>query len=56
VTDCAFCRIIARESLADMEYEADAVLAFRDIYPKGKISSTATPKINSIDSLILPSS
>ena len=37
MTDCVFCRIIARETPADVEYEDDAVFAFKDIYPKAPI-------------------
>jgi histidine triad (HIT) family protein len=42
--DCVFCRIIARESPADIEYEDDAVLAFKDIYPKAPIHLLIVPK------------
>src|SRR2546422_1109606 len=34
MSDCLFCRVVARKSPADIEYEDDAVLAFKDIYPK----------------------
>src|SRR3990170_3242845 len=44
VKDCAFCRIVARESPADIEYEDDAVLAFRDIYPKAPVHVLIVPK------------
>jgi histidine triad (HIT) family protein len=44
VTDCVFCRIIARETPADVEYEDDAVLAFKDIYPKAPIHLLIVPK------------
>ena len=44
MTGCVFCRIIARESQADVEYEDDAVLAFRDIYPKAPIHLLIVPK------------
>src|SRR2546426_7627254 len=39
-----FCRIIARETPADVEYEDDAVLAFRDIYPRAPIHLLIVPK------------
>ena len=42
--DCVFCRIVARESKADIEYEDDAVLAFKDIYPKAPIHLLIVPK------------
>ena len=44
MTDCVFCRIIARESAADIEYEDDAVLAFKDIYPKAPVHVLIVPK------------
>jgi histidine triad (HIT) family protein len=44
VTDCVFCRIVARQSQADIEYEDDAVLAFKDIYPKAPIHLLIVPK------------
>ena len=42
--DCVFCRIVARESPADVEYEDDAVVAFRDIYPKAPVHLLIGPK------------
>jgi histidine triad (HIT) family protein len=44
VPDCVFCRIVARESAADIEYEDDAILAFRDIYPKAPVHVLIVPK------------
>ncbi len=44
MTDCLFCRIIARENPADVEYEDDAVLAFKDIYPKAPVHILIVPK------------
>jgi len=44
VKDCVFCRIVARETPADIEYEDDAVLAFKDIYPKAPIHLLIVPK------------
>lgn len=41
---CVFCRIVARESPAEIEYEDDAVLAFRDIYPKAPVHLLIIPK------------
>jgi histidine triad (HIT) family protein len=53
VTDCVFCRIVARESAADIEYEDDLVLAFRDIYPKAPVHVLIVPKqhVESIQSM-----
>jgi histidine triad (HIT) family protein len=44
VTDCIFCRIVARQNPADIEYEDDAVLAFKDIYPKAPVHVLIVPK------------
>jgi histidine triad (HIT) family protein len=44
VTDCVFCRIVAGESVAEIEYEDDLVLAFRDIYPKAPVHVLIVPK------------
>ena len=41
---CLFCRIVARDAPADIEYENDAVLAFRDIYPKAPVHVLIIPK------------
>lgn len=42
--DCLFCRIVARTTPADIEYEDDAVLAFLDIYPKAPVHVLIVPK------------
>jgi len=44
VSDCLFCRIIARQSPADITYEDDAVVAFKDIYPKAPVHILIVPK------------
>jgi histidine triad (HIT) family protein len=44
VSDCIFCRIVARQTPADIEYEDDAVLAFRDLYPKAPVHILIVPK------------
>ncbi len=44
MTDCLFCRIVARQSAADIEYEDDDVLAFKDIYPKAPVHVLIVPK------------
>lgn len=41
---CAFCRIVAKESPAEIEYEDDEVMAFRDLYPKAPIHLLIIPK------------
>jgi len=47
---CVFCRIAARESPADIEYEDDDILAFKDLYPKAPIHLLIIPKRH-IDSI-----
>ena len=42
--DCVFCRIVARQTPADIEYEDDEVIAFKDIYPKAPIHILIIPK------------
>ena len=42
--ECLFCRIVARRSEAEIEYEDDHVLAFKDIYPKASIHVLVVPK------------
>jgi histidine triad (HIT) family protein len=44
VSDCAFCRIVARQSPAEIVYEDDEVLAFKDIYPKAPVHVLIVPR------------
>jgi histidine triad (HIT) family protein len=44
VGECLFCRIIARESPSDIEYEDEDVIAFNDIYPKAPVHLLIVPK------------
>jgi histidine triad (HIT) family protein len=44
VSECIFCRIVARQTPADIEYEDDAVLAFKDLYPKAPVHILIVPK------------
>jgi histidine triad (HIT) family protein len=41
---CVFCRVVARESPADIVYEDDEVLAFKDLYPKAPVHLLIVPK------------
>ena len=41
---CVFCRVVARESPADIVYEDDEVLAFKDLYPKAPVHCLIIPK------------
>ena len=42
--DCVFCRIVARESPAEIEFEDEEVLAFKDLYPKAPVHLLIIPK------------
>ena len=42
--DCVFCKIVARKSLAEIDYEDDEVLAFKDLYPKAPVHLLIIPK------------
>ena len=44
MTDCLFCRIVAHQSPADIVYEDDTVVAFRDIYPKAPVHLLIVPR------------
>jgi histidine triad (HIT) family protein len=44
VATCLFCQIVARQAHADIEYEDEHVLAFRDIYPKAPVHLLVIPK------------
>ncbi len=42
--DCLFCKIIKKEIPADVVYEDEEVLAFRDIHPAAPIHVLVIPK------------
>jgi histidine triad (HIT) family protein len=44
VTDCLFCRIVAGDIPADVVYETDVTLAFRDVAPKAPVHVLVVPK------------
>jgi histidine triad (HIT) family protein len=44
VDNCLFCRIIARQTPSDIVYEDDAVVAFKDIYPKAPVHLLIVPR------------
>jgi histidine triad (HIT) family protein len=44
MTSCLFCRIVNRESPADIEYEDPDIVAFKDIYPKAPIHLLIVPR------------
>jgi histidine triad (HIT) family protein len=44
MSDCLFCRIVAGEAVADIEYADDEVVAFKDIYPRAPVHLLIVPK------------
>ena len=44
MNDCLFCSIVARQSPSDIVYEDDAVVAFKDIYPKAPVHLLIVPR------------
>jgi histidine triad (HIT) family protein len=44
VNDCLFCRIVTHQSPSDIVYEDDAVVAFKDIYPKAPVHLLIVPR------------
>jgi len=49
--DCLFCKFIKKELPADIVYEDDKILAFKDIYPQAPLHFLIIPKkhIPSVD-------
>ena len=50
MSDCIFCKIIAREIPADIVFEDDMLLVFKDLHPKAPTHLLLVPKQH-IDSL-----
>ena len=44
MNDCLFCRIVSRQSIGDIVYEDDAVVAFKDLYPKAPVHLLIVPR------------
>ena len=44
MTDCLFCKMVAKEIEPDIVYEDEQVLAFRDIHPKAPTHILVIPK------------
>lgn len=42
--DCIFCKIIAKEIPADIVFENDSIIAFRDIQPLAPVHVLVVPK------------
>ncbi len=51
--DCLFCRIVTGEKAADILYEDDVLLAFKDINPRAPVHMLIVPKkhIRSVNDL-----
>ena len=46
MTDCLFCRIVAGEIPAEIVYEDEQILVFKDINPRAAVHLLAIPKIH----------
>ena len=46
MTDCLFCKMVAKEIQPDIVYEDEQVLAFRDISPKAPTHILVVPKLH----------
>jgi histidine triad (HIT) family protein len=44
--DCLFCRIVRRDVDADIVYEDDSVIAFRDIHPQAPVHLLLVPRMH----------
>ncbi len=46
MSDCLFCKIAAGEVPADIVYEDERVVVFKDIHPKAKVHLLVIPRIH----------
>ncbi len=46
MSECLFCRIVAGEIPADVVFEDEQVLVFKDINPKAEVHLLAIPKLH----------
>ncbi|MGV9303031.1 histidine triad nucleotide-binding protein [Nonomuraea sp. NPDC003727] len=53
MTDCLFCKIVAKEIPAEIVYETDRTLAFRDINPQAPMHVLVIPKVHHADAAAL---
>jgi len=53
MNDCLFCRIVAGQIPADVVYEDEQVLVFRDIQPKADVHLLMIPRVH-VESLASP--
>jgi histidine triad (HIT) family protein len=42
--DCVFCRIVAGQTPAEVAYDDEQILAFKDLYPKAPVHLLIVPK------------
>ena len=54
MSDCVFCKIIAKELPADFVYENDKIVAFLDIHPNNPGHTLVVPKEHHEDLLVTP--
>ncbi|MEO3868359.1 histidine triad nucleotide-binding protein [Nonomuraea sp. B12E4] len=53
MSDCLFCKIVAKEVPAEVVYETDRALAFRDINPQAPTHVLVIPKEHHADAAAL---
>ena len=53
MTDCLFCKMVSKDILADVVFENENVLAFRDINPQAPVHVLVIPRqhVETIDEL-----
>ncbi|RMA97687.1 histidine triad (HIT) family protein [Hydrogenothermus marinus] len=56
IEDCIFCKIIAKEVPAEIVYEDDLMIAFKDINPQAKVHILLVPKVHIPNNLYLEGS
>ena len=55
MTDCLFCKIVARELPADIVHETETTLAFKDIHPAAPLHVLVVPKRHIDDASVVTS-
>lgn len=58
MADCIFCKIVSGQQKADILFEDDKILVFKDIFPKAPVHLLVVPKqhIDSLKSLSMEDS